>query len=450
MAKSKNLLNLNDFKIEMVPIDQLCPNPKNAKAHPEVQIEKITQSLQEYGAYKNIVINADNLILAGNGSYLAYKKLGVGVIPCYRLTHLSAAQEKGLALMDNKSSESEWLPEMLAQEFTDLQAMDFDLELTGFDMADIEAMMGGDLGTREEDQPKYQFRPGEGNLKLTKETERGPEQLLVPNPKLQEKYDDVKTIVVQYSGGKDSSGALIWAKTNFPDKKIICLYVDTSVEFPDLAWHNNDVADFFQVDLEIVKPATEFWTYCRRKGMWPSIIFRDCIEKFIKNPCIPFLKKMDENTTLFCGGMRVEESVRGSKKTETTSTYGNIRAYHPAYFLSKPSIEEAIKVSGMPVWRGYGQGFVRTACWCCPGMRGAQALALSRIYPGLADIILWYEKNHLGVMRPNGQPPTGFQHLVDIGKRKEERALKKAAGEEVHEPAEDEDPDVFAAPPLPE
>ena len=44
------------------------------------------------------------------------------------------------------------------------------------------------------------------------------------------------------------------------------------------------------------------------------------------------------------------------------------------------------------MWKGYTQGFVRTACWCCPGQRSLQAYALQKNYPGLADEIRWWEK----------------------------------------------------------
>jgi len=135
---NKKPVGLKDFEIEMVPIDQLKPYERNAKAHPEAQVDKIARSIKEYGIAKNIVINADNVILAGHGSVLAYQKLGVGVVPCRRMTHLSQAQERGFSLADNRTAESEWFPEALALELKALEEMDFDLGLTGFDPGELE------------------------------------------------------------------------------------------------------------------------------------------------------------------------------------------------------------------------------------------------------------------------------------------------------------------------
>ena len=138
---TKKPVGLKDFEIEMVPIDQLRPYERNAKAHPEAQVDKIARSIKEFGIAKNIVINADNVILAGHGSVLAYKKLGVGVAPCRRMTHLSPAQEKALRIADNRTAESDWFPETLAAELKALEEMDFDLGLTGFDKEELDRLL---------------------------------------------------------------------------------------------------------------------------------------------------------------------------------------------------------------------------------------------------------------------------------------------------------------------
>lgn len=170
---TKKPVGLKDFAIEMVPIDQLKPYERNAKAHPEAQVDKIARSIKEFGIAKNIVINADGVILAGHGSVDAYKKLGVGVVPCRRMTHLSPAQERGFSLADNRTAESEWFPETLALKLKALEEMDFDLSLTGFDLDELEAFgigQGGDpppedpgpqIDRAAELQEKWGVKPGD-------------------------------------------------------------------------------------------------------------------------------------------------------------------------------------------------------------------------------------------------------------------------------------------------
>jgi hypothetical protein len=134
---AKNPVGLKNFKIEMVPIDQLHPYPGNPKTHPDEQVEKIARSIQEFGVVKNIIINGANEIIAGHGSVLAYEKLGYTEAPCYRMTKLTPVQERALRIADNKTQESEWFPEALAQEIEDLKKMNFDVSLTGFGEDDI-------------------------------------------------------------------------------------------------------------------------------------------------------------------------------------------------------------------------------------------------------------------------------------------------------------------------
>jgi ParB-like chromosome segregation protein Spo0J len=104
-------------------------------------VDKIASSIKNFGVLKNIVIDDKNEVVAGHGSLLAYQKLGVGVIPCVRASHLSPAQIKAFRIADNKTAESEWFPETLALELQALQEMDFDLSLTGFDKEELDRLL---------------------------------------------------------------------------------------------------------------------------------------------------------------------------------------------------------------------------------------------------------------------------------------------------------------------
>jgi hypothetical protein len=67
--------------------------------------------------------------------------------------------------------------------------------------------------------------------------------------------------------------------------------------------------------------------------------------------------------------------------------------------VTKPVIERVLQDSGVPIWDGYERGFVRTACWCCPGVWGKQAVALEKNYPGLANEVRAWEQR-LGKLKP--------------------------------------------------
>lgn len=129
------------MKIELVNIEEVKPYPNNAKAHPRDQINKIVRSIQEFGFPNPILVDKDMVIIAGHGRYLAAQKMKMEKVPIVRMDHLTEAQVRAFRLMDNRSNESDWIPEELAAELQALSLEGLDLELTGFDGQEIEGLL---------------------------------------------------------------------------------------------------------------------------------------------------------------------------------------------------------------------------------------------------------------------------------------------------------------------
>jgi len=126
------------MKIETIKVDALVPYARNSRTHSEEQVVQIVASIREFG-FTNPV-----LIIAGHGRVLAARKMGLATVPCLRLAHLSEAQKRAYIIADNKLAlNAGWDDEMLALELRDLQGMDFDLTLTGFEVEDIEKLLDG-------------------------------------------------------------------------------------------------------------------------------------------------------------------------------------------------------------------------------------------------------------------------------------------------------------------
>lgn len=142
--------------IEMLPIDELVPYDKNPRSHPPSQIAKLAGSIKEFGFIVPCVIDKDNVIVAGHGRLLGAKEAGLRIAPCIRAEHLSPAQIKAFRLQDNRSAQdSDWLSDLLKDELTALQGLDFDLSLTGFDDREIQNLLVDDaeLARAEETPP---------------------------------------------------------------------------------------------------------------------------------------------------------------------------------------------------------------------------------------------------------------------------------------------------------
>ena len=128
--------------IELWPVDRPKPYPKNARKWTAAAVGKVADSIREYGWRQPIVCDTDDVIIIGHLRLAAAKSLGLGEVPVHVARDLTPAQVKGLRIMDNRShEEAEWDLTLLAPEIADLQALAFDLSLTGLDGREIDGLL---------------------------------------------------------------------------------------------------------------------------------------------------------------------------------------------------------------------------------------------------------------------------------------------------------------------
>jgi DNA modification methylase len=130
------------MRIEMLPIDSLKPYARNARKHSKKQIAQIAKSIQKFGFCNPVLVDNDNAIIAGHGRVAAAKLLGIKQVPTVRLAHLSEAEKRAYILADNRLAEKAgWDREILAIELQALVSFDFEVELTGFETAEIDLIL---------------------------------------------------------------------------------------------------------------------------------------------------------------------------------------------------------------------------------------------------------------------------------------------------------------------
>lgn len=116
------------MEIQYRRLDEITPYDKNAKTHDQTQINNVAESIKQYGFVQPIVVDRDGVIVIGHCRALAAKKLGMESVPCVCVDDLTPEQVNALRLVDNKSNESAWDFDLLADELSglDLSAFDFD------------------------------------------------------------------------------------------------------------------------------------------------------------------------------------------------------------------------------------------------------------------------------------------------------------------------------------
>lgn len=121
--------------VQQVPVKAIKPYKRNAKDHSAEQVEKIAASIQEFGFLSPCLIDRGNNLIAGHGRVEAAKLLGLEAVPCICVDDLTEAQKRAYIIADNKLTEmGAWNYEILEEELAELNAMDFDVDLTGFEI----------------------------------------------------------------------------------------------------------------------------------------------------------------------------------------------------------------------------------------------------------------------------------------------------------------------------
>jgi DNA modification methylase len=139
------------------PINDLKPDPSNARRHTRKQIRQLAASIETFGFNVPVLIDGADKVIAGHGRLLACRELGRTKVPTIRLEHLSEAQARAFMIADNRLTEiASWDEVLLGHQLKELAELnlDFSLEVTGFEMAEIDLLIEGATGP--EDDPADQ------------------------------------------------------------------------------------------------------------------------------------------------------------------------------------------------------------------------------------------------------------------------------------------------------
>lgn len=145
-------------EIRMCAPATLTPYAGNARTHSPRQIRQIADSITRFGFTNPVLVDGEGSIVAGHGRVAAAKLLGMAEVPTLSLAHLGPAERRAYILADNKLAENAgWDRDLLAIELQGLIEIGFDLELTGFSLAEIDFTLDAARG-RQPDTPEREDR----------------------------------------------------------------------------------------------------------------------------------------------------------------------------------------------------------------------------------------------------------------------------------------------------
>jgi DNA modification methylase len=131
-----------DMKVEIWPIENLIPYARNPRHIPQIAVNKVAASIREFGFRQPIVVDHKGVIIVGHVRLLAAQQLELTNVPVHVATELTVAQVNAYRLADNRTNEeATWDMEALALELASLKLDEFDLDLTGFNLDEIDELL---------------------------------------------------------------------------------------------------------------------------------------------------------------------------------------------------------------------------------------------------------------------------------------------------------------------
>lgn len=357
--------------VEYVGLGDIHPYPDNPRYN-EGAVEAVAASIREFGWQQPIVVDEGGVIVCGHTRYKAACRMGLGSVPVKVARGLTPEQVAAYRLADNRTSElASWDEGSLADELAK--------------MCDIDM---GAFGFTEEELAKA-LVPAGGMGEGAEDAAEAPDLSMVEID-LDEACANAEYVFWSFSGGRDSTLALLSTYRTFCDMGKACqvLYVDGGCEFPDLEVHVRRVCASLGADLKVLRPDYNFLTEYAAKGRFPNPVFMDCVQKLVNKPMDDYIKGLigDADYIMVRGGKKTQKTSR-SKTARLQRVEGkpHMTIYNPAYDYTEEQLG-----ADVPLWRGYAEGFERTACWCCPFQKKPQWDALKRCYP-----LLWEETRRI-------------------------------------------------------
>lgn len=130
------------IRTELRSVSALSNDPRNARKHDKRNLDAIGESLRRFGQQKPIVVDDAGVVIAGNGTLEAARRLGWTTIAA-AITTLSPEQARAFALADNRTGElSDWDRDLLGSELIALSQADVDLKTLGWTDFELEALLG--------------------------------------------------------------------------------------------------------------------------------------------------------------------------------------------------------------------------------------------------------------------------------------------------------------------
>lgn len=206
-------------------------------------------------------------------------------------------------------------------------------------------------------------------------------------------------IVINFSGGKDSSAMLNYICEKYPDIKKHVVFANTGWEYPEIEDWCKSIVSRFNLKLNIVKnPNKDFLSMVRNRGKFPAPAYRQCTSDLKRGPIQTWIRNNIKDTVIVnCMGMRAEESPHRKKMKKLyrdkvmTNSKRTVWNYLPIHEWPVKKVVDYLKEKQIPLHPVY-KYLDRLSCQVCIYMKKSDILQVKKYNPEAIKIISKLER----------------------------------------------------------
>lgn len=138
--------------VERRLVAELIPYARNSRTHTDEQIDLVANLIRKFGWTTPILIDEDGGIIAGHCRALAAQKIGIVDVPVMTARGWTEAEKRAYVIADNQSAlAADWDKDLLKVEIMDLADLEFDINLLGFEPADLSGILDDGVAINSEE-----------------------------------------------------------------------------------------------------------------------------------------------------------------------------------------------------------------------------------------------------------------------------------------------------------
>jgi len=202
-----------------------------------------------------------------------------------------------------------------------------------------------------------------------------------------------RKVIVNFSGGKDSTVAILEALKHYPKEEIILCWQDTGAEYLETEGHVRLIAKTLNLPLVIQRAKRNFWEETEHRQFFPTPVVRHCTEHLKHNV---FNKWLTANfrgkgyEIVVVSGIRAEESRSRARLHEWENPQGHkmvqtaSKLWYPCLDMSYQEVKDKVKAEGLPLHPCY-EFATRCSCWCCIFANNCEVREYAEAHPDLYE-----------------------------------------------------------------